>query len=68
MEEMMAVDITDIFMTCSTIVNGEIRGHCDSILEKLNTLIPMTNKKSDKKKLKKLRKKVKKIVKFTRRG
>lgn len=57
------MNITDVFMTCSTIVNSEIRGHCNEIIEKLNTLIPLSEKRGEKKRLKKLKKKVKKISK-----
>jgi predicted DNA-binding protein YlxM (UPF0122 family) len=67
MEEIMVVDITDLFMTCNTIVYSDIKGHCNAILEKLNQLIPMSHKKGQKKKLKKLKKKVKKIAKIVRR-
>lgn len=63
---MMVVDITDLFMTCNTIVYSDIKGLCDVILEKLNTLISLTDKKGQKKKLKKLRKKVRKILKKVR--
>ena len=63
---MMVVDITDVFMTCNTIVYSDIKGHCDAILEKLNTLISLADKKGQKKKLKKLRKKVRKILKKVR--
>ena len=61
------MNVTDIFVTCSRIVNGEIREHCNAIHEKLNQLIPMSHKKGQKKKLKKLKKKVKKIAKIVRR-
>ena len=64
---MEPVDIGDVFSTCKTIVNSEIKVHCDAITEKLNTLIPITDTKGQKKRLKVLRKKVKKVSKFINR-
>ena len=61
------MDISDLFLTCNTIVNGEIKGHCDAIIEKLNKLLSMADKKGQKKRLKKMKKKVKKITKCAKR-
>ena len=61
---MEPIDFNTLFTTCNTIVNSEIKEHCDAILEKLNTLLPMTNKKGQKKNLKRMKKKVKKVSKF----
>ena len=61
------MDISDLFLTCNTIVNSEIKGHCDVILEKLNKLLPMTDKKGQKKRLRKMKKKIRKIAKFAKR-
>ena len=57
------MDITDLFITCNTIVNSEIRGHCDSIVEKLDTLIPIANKEEQKERLEELKKRVEEITK-----
>ena len=57
--------VNDLFLTCKTIVDTEIRGHCDKIIEKLNILIPLTKKKAQRKRLKKMKKKVKKICKLS---
>jgi methyltransferase-like protein len=46
-------------------VDTEIKEHCDAIIEKINTLTSLANKKGQKKTLKKLKKKVKKIRKFS---
>ena len=43
-----------------------IRESCDTIVEKLDELIPITEKKGQKKRMKKLRKKALKVRKFYR--
>ena len=62
---MEPIDLTSLFFTCNTIVNKEIRGHCDIIIERVNKLLSMTEKKGQKKKLRKLKKKVRKVMKFS---
>ena len=62
---MEPIDLTNLFLTCKTIVDIEIKEHCDAIIEKINTLTSLANKKGQKKTLKKLKKKVKKIRKFS---
>ena len=47
-----------------SIVNSEIKSQCDSIIGKLDILIPLANTKDHKKKLKKMRKKTKKLKNF----
>ena len=61
---MEPIDVTSVFLTCNTIVSAEIKGHCDAIIERLNTLIPLTTTKGQKKRLKKMKKKAKKVSKF----
>jgi len=61
------INLNDLFLTCKTIVNTEIKGHCDVITESVNKLLSMTEKKGQKKALKKLKKKVKKVIKFSKR-
>ena len=62
---MEPIDLSNLFLTCKTIVNTEVKDHCDTILEKLNTLIPLSEKKGQTKRLKKMRKKVRKLRKFS---
>ncbi len=62
---MEPIDLTNLFLTCKTIVDSEIKGHCDAIIEKINALTSLANKKGQKKNLKKLKKKVKKIRKVS---
>ena len=64
---MEPIDVASIFLTCNTIVNDEIDGHCDAIIEKLNMLIPLSDTKGQLKRLKKMKKKVKKVTKFAKR-
>lgn len=64
---MEPVNLNDLFLTCKTIVNTEIKGHCDVITESVNKLLSMTEKKGQRKALKKLKKKVKKVSKFSKR-
>ena len=64
---MEPVNLNDLFLTCKTIVNTEIKGHCDVITESVNKLLSMTEKKGQRKALKKLKKKVKKVIKFSKR-
>ena len=64
---MEPVNLNDLFLTCKTIVNTEIKGHCDVITESVNKLLSMTEKKGQRKALKKLKKKVKKVIKFAKR-
>jgi len=49
-------------------INSGIRESCDAIVEKLDVLIPATEKKSQKKRMKKLRKKVRKFYKFAKKN
>ena len=62
------INLNSLFLTCKTIVNTEIKSHCDVIIEKLDKLISMTKKKGQKKRMEKLRKKVKKIYKFAKKN
>ena len=64
---MEPVNLNELFLTCKTIVNTEIKGHCDVITESVNKLLSMTEKKGQRKALKKLKKKVKKVSKFSKR-
>ena len=64
---MEPVNLNELFLTCKTIVNTEIKGHCDVITESVNKLLSMTEKKGQRKALKKLKKKVKKVIKFSKR-
>ena len=64
---MEPINLNDLFLTCKTIVNTEIKGHCDVITESVNKLLSMTEKKGQRKALKKLKKKVKKVIKFSKR-
>ena len=50
------MDITDLFITCNTIVNSEIRGHCNLIMERLDSLIPIADKEEQKERLEELKK------------
>jgi len=61
------VNLNELFLTCKTIVNTEIKGHCDGITESVNKLLSMTKKKGQRKALKKLKKKVGKVSKFSKR-
>ena len=64
---MEPVNLNELFLTCKTIVNTEIKGHCDVINESVNKLLSMTKKKGQRKALKKLKKKVGKVSKFSKR-
>ena len=64
---MEPIDVSNIFLTCNTIVSDEIKGHCGVIIEKLNMLIPLSDTKGQLKRLKKLKKKVRKVTKFAKR-
>ncbi len=57
------MDITDLFITCNTIVNSEIRGHCNLIMERLDSLIPIADKEEQKERLEELKKRVEEITK-----
>ena len=61
---MEPIVFNDLFLTCKSIVDTEIKGHCDKIIEKLNILIPLSKGKGQRKRLKKMKKKVTKICKY----
>jgi hypothetical protein len=62
---MEPINLNELFLTCKTIVNTEIKDHCNIILERINSLVSLSEKKGQRKTLKKLKKKVKKVRKFS---
>ena len=62
MEKVMSIVFNEILLSADT----GIKKSCDTIVEKLDEIIPITEKKGQKKRMKKLRKKTLKVRKFYR--
>ena len=57
---------TLLYLTCETIVHSDVTKSCDEILISIYSLMKISGKKSQIKKLKKLRRKVKKVRRFVK--